>query len=255
MTNTQELTQEQKLAVMALREEGMSREDAIAEVTGCKEPEVEHVDAKPPAQEEEYAEIEAEVVEDEPEQAVVPAAPQRSAITPVQHTYTPDEIDTIRNTVAKGADNNELAMFLHICQVYGLDPFLKEIYYSKEMKTIMSSRDGYLKVAQRDEEFKGMKSAVVFENDAFSMDIMSGIIEHKFKATDRGKIVGAWAMVLHKSREPVMQYVPFSEYDQGRNTWKKYPSAMILKCAEALALKRQFGISGLVTQEEMGGEQ
>lgn len=168
--------------------------------------------------------------------------------------YTREQIETIKNTVAKGATDSELQMFIHICQTYGLDPFLKEIYYSSEMHTIMSSRDGYLKVAQRDPEYMGMKSAVVCSNDTFEMDAVGDIIVHKFKATDRGDIMGAWAMVMHRSRDPVIQYVPFGEYNQKKSTWNKYPSAMILKCAEALALKRQFGISGLVTQEELGAE-
>jgi phage recombination protein Bet len=166
-------------------------------------------------------------------------------------TYSEDQVQTIKNTVAKGANDNELSMFLHICRTYGLDPFLKEIFYSSDMKTIMTSRDGYLKVAQRDPSFKGIKSAVVHENDNFTMDIAANMVEHSFGAKDRGDIVGAWAIVEREGREPVIQYAPFDEYNKGRSTWKQFPSAMICKCAEALALKRQFGISGLVTQEEV----
>jgi phage recombination protein Bet len=209
-------------------------------------------------------EVEVEVLPVEDETPLPPSCnrpvptnkPQKKQMSVVTHpAFTPEQVDTIRNTVAKGASNDELAMFLHICETYSLDPFLKEIYYSPEMKTIMSSRDGYLKVALRDSEFAGMKSAVVCSNDDFSMDVVNNEIKHSFKATERGDIVGAWAMVMHKSRDPVVQYVPFAEYNQKRNTWNKYPSAMIMKCAEALALKRQFGISGLVTSEEMGDEQ
>src|SRR3954451_9991106 len=46
---------------------------------------------------------------------------------------------------------------------------------------------------------------------------------------------------------------PLEEYRKDSPTWKTYPSAMIVKVAEALSLKRQFGISGLVTAEEIGG--
>jgi hypothetical protein len=47
-------------------------------------------------------------------------------------------------------------------------------------------------------------------------------------------------------------FAPFAEYNAPSNgTWKKYPSAMILKVAEAMALKRAFSISGLVTREEL----
>jgi len=48
--------------------------------------------------------------------------------------------------------------------------------------------------------------------------------------------------------------VDFEEYNQpSKDVWRKYPSAMIQKVAEAFVLKRQFGISGMVTQEEIGG--
>lgn len=171
-----------------------------------------------------------------------------AAIQPLE--YTQEQIETIRNTVAKGANENELSMFLHICERYGLDPFLKEIFYSPEMKTIMTSRDGYLKIAQRDNKFRGIKSAAVHENDNFLMNASDGTIEHTFGPTDRGNIVGAWAIVEREEREPVIQFAPFEEYKKNTGVWKNYPTAMICKCAEALALKRQFGITGLVTKEE-----
>ena len=50
-------------------------------------------------------------------------SPQTQAIQ-----WSPDEVTTIRNTVAKGASDNELKMFLHLSQTYGLDPFAKEIW-------------------------------------------------------------------------------------------------------------------------------
>jgi len=46
--------------------------------------------------------------------------------------------------------------------------------------------------------------------------------------------------------------VNFQEYYKpAGNIWKTYPSAMILKVAESIALKKAFSINGLVTQEEM----
>ncbi len=45
----------------------------------------------------------------------------------------------------------------------------------------------------------------------------------------------------------------FNEYNKGgRGVWGQYPSAMIVKVAETMALKRAFSISGLVTEEEIG---
>lgn len=167
--------------------------------------------------------------------------------------YTPKQVETIKNTVAKGISDSELEMFMHLCQVYGLDPFLKEIFYSAKMKTIMTSRDGYLKVAQRDPAFSGIQSMAVCENDDFTIDAVAPTIKHVFGKGDRGKVIGAWAIVHRTRRKPVISYADIREYDTNINSWVKYKSAMICKVAEAFSLKRQFGISGLVTTEEMEG--
>ena len=179
----------------------------------------------------------------------VPAHHKHVPATPVK--FTPEQIDTIRNTVAKGASDNELSMFMHLAETYGLDPFLKEIFYSSQMKTIITSRDGYLKVAQRDPEFDGIQSMAVFENDDFSIDMVNNVVNHSFGKGDRGAVIGAWAVCYRKGRRPVIAYADYNEYNKNNNIWKTYKSAMCCKVAEVFALKRQFGISGLVTQEEM----
>jgi phage recombination protein Bet len=188
-------------------------------------------------------EVEAEIVSD------LPAMPTRSVATPTE--YTDEQIQTISNTVAKGADQNELAMFLHLCTTYGLDPFLKEIFYSSQMKTIMTSRDGYLKIAQRDPAFGGMQSMAVCANDEFELDVINHTVKHKFGQGNRGDVIGAWAIVYRKGRNPVIAYADYAEYNKNNAIWKTYKSAMICKVAESFALKRQFGISGLVTREEI----
>lgn len=187
-----------------------------------------------------------------PHEPYVPALTPRKQITCVTTNYTRDQINTIRNTVAKGADDNELAMFLHLSQTYGLDPFLKEIFYSGQMKTIITSRDGYLKVAQRDPDFEGIQSMAVCKNDDFSVDMVNNVVNHSFGKGERGEVIGAWAVCYRKGRKPVIAYADYAEYNKGNQIWKTYKSAMCCKVAEAFALKRQFGISGLVTEEEMG---
>lgn len=179
--------------------------------------------------------------------------------------FSPEQVDLIKRTVAKGASNDELQLFLTLAGKYGLDPFAKEIWCIKRQKknaqgvyendplapaTIMTSRDGYLKIAQSDPDFDGLKSFVVREGDAFEIDAESDKVLHRFGAK-RGKIIGAWATCYHKRRKPAVCFVDFAEYNAGSQVWQKYPSAMIQKVAEVFVLKRQFSISGLVSQEEM----
>lgn len=167
--------------------------------------------------------------------------------------FTAEQVALVKRTVAKGATDDELSLFLSLARKYGLDPFAKEIWFLKYdgNPTVLTSRDGYLKIALTDPEFDGLKSFVVRENDEFSVDAQHDQVIHKF-GSKRGEILGAWAAAYHKSRRPQICFADFREYNTGRGVWKNYPSAMIQKCAEAFVLKRQFGLSGLVTVEEMG---
>lgn len=178
----------------------------------------------------------------------------------------PRVIDTIRATVAKDANNQELEMFLHLCNQYQLDPFRKEIWFIKyggKDPTIMTSRDGYLKIAQGHPEYNGLVSQEVRENDFFEMQPDKGTVLHRFAQpiSNRGRIVGAWATAFRTGFMPLSIFVNFDEYkgpEKDRygklSIWGKYPSAMIIKVAESFVLKRQFGITGLVTREELDGQ-
>src|SRR3954468_15481053 len=161
-------------------------------------------------------------------------------------------IETIKQTVARGATDAQLQMFLVLAGRYNLDPFLREIWCAQigGQMTVLTSRDGYLKIAQRDPNFDGIVSATVCENDVFEIDPIAPQVKHAFGAK-RGRIIGAYAACFHKQRRPVVCFAPLEEYRKDTPTWKTYPSAMIVKVAEALSLKRQFGISGLVTAEEI----
>lgn len=168
--------------------------------------------------------------------------------------WSKEQIQLIKNTVAKDATDDELAMFLSIASSTGLNPFLKEVWCIKmgSRAVITTSRDGYLKIANNNEHYKGMDSDVVYSNDKF-MKTKNGV-EHSYTA-NRGQIVGAYACVYRDDRDyPAYFFAPFSNYKKG-GTWNEYPHAMIQKVAESMALKRAFSISGLVTEEEIGSEQ
>ena len=167
--------------------------------------------------------------------------------------WTPEQVDTIRNTVAYGANDSELKMFLTLAAKYELDPFAKEIWFvqMRGRNTIITGRDGYLKIANRNPAYDGMTSDVVHAGDKFIKE--GNEIRHAYTLSNRGPIVGAYAMVYRKDRStPSYFFAPFNEYNKGGGVWSQYPSAMIVKVAEACALKRAFSISGLTTEEEVG---
>lgn len=161
------------------------------------------------------------------------------------------EIATIQSTVAKGTTKVELAYFLSLAKSVGLNPFNKEIWCYKDNKgnlLIFSGRDGFLKKAQENSAFNGVRSSEVCENDEFGIDIANNVINHTIKVGDRGKIVGAYAIVFRKGGEPTVEWCEFKTYDKGYNAWKTHPAEMIKKVAESHALKKAFGITGVLVE-------
>lgn len=169
------------------------------------------------------------------------------------HKWTDEEINTIKNTVAKDATDEELKMFLSLASAHGLNPFQHEIWFVKmgDKNVIITARDGYLKIAQNSPHFLGLESDVVYAGDKFLKD--KDGIHHSYTLSNRGAIIGAYAMVYRDDRTvPAYFFAPFSNYNRRGGVWLQYPHAMIIKVAESMALKRAFAINGLVTQEEIG---
>ncbi len=158
------------------------------------------------------------------------------ALTIASRFEQEEVIRTIKDTVCKGATDPQLRMFLEVCKRTGLDPFLKEIWYVAEKGIIMAARDGYLRVANENPNFDGIETRV--ERDTKNIPIK------------------AVCTVWRKDRShPVICEAYYNEYVKQSPVWKQYPSAMISKVAEVLALKRSFAINGVVSEEEVGEHQ
>ena len=141
-------------------------------------------------------------------------------------------VATLKQTVCKGATDAQFRMFVEVCRGTGLNPFLREIWFVPSVG-IMAGRDGYLAVANKHPQFDGMETRV--ERDEKNVPI---------KAT---------CTVWRKDRgHAIICEAYYSEYKKSSDVWQKYPSAMISKVAEVLALKRSFSINGVVTEEEIG---
>jgi hypothetical protein len=183
----------------------------------------------------------------------------------------------VAHTVAQGATPAELQRLLWLADTYGLNPLKNELWFIKQpamqridgqwtyvrrpdgtlsyegsRSLIMTGRDGYLKIARAHADFRSLLSFEVCEGDHFAIDAQQQTICHSY-GTTRGRILGAWARCEREGQAPVICYVNFEEYHRpGNFAWTQYPSAMIKKVAEVIALKRAFAISGLVTKEELG---
>lgn len=169
--------------------------------------------------------------------------------------YTPKQLELIKRTVAKGATNDELAMFVHIAKKAGLDPFMKEIWFYKDNKNntiIFAGRDGKKRNAENSGFLGTLKSGAVHENDEFSIDLVNKTVQHKIVSfANRGELIGAWAICERKDKkEPAIEYVENATYNKGHNTWLSHPDEMLRKVAEDHVLDQLFLINGVYSESE-----
>lgn len=161
--------------------------------------------------------------------------------------FAPEAVAIIKNTVAKGTTDMELAFFLSIAKSVNLNPLNKEIWCYKDTKGNVLSfagRDGFLKRAQESPRWNGMTSFAVYSNDFFEMNVAQGEVKHSPNFKDRGSILGAYAIAKPKGAEyATVEWADFKIYNKGYNTWKSDPDAMIVKVAETHCLKKAFGIT------------
>lgn len=184
-------------------------------------------------------------------------------------TFSKEEKSLIYNRFVAPANGTkeEALHFVEYCETLGLNPLLGDVVFQKfESKygpktTFVTTRDGLMRVAVRDDNYVGPPiSNVVREGDHFEYLPAEGTVIHKF-GQKRGRILGAYAVLYHRQYRPYACWADFAEYFQANAKsqngksyiWDCYPSAMIEKVAEAFALKRQFPIvGGLTTEEEIG---
>ena len=174
-----------------------------------------------------------------------------------------DKVALLRRTIARGATEDELALFVEQCRRTGLDPFARQIYSVRrkqwnsqarayeEAQVIQVSIDGFRLIADRTHKYAGQVGPwwcgpdgdwkEVWLSDEAPAAAKVGVMRHDFHQP-------LYAIALFKS------YVQTNGHGDPISRWKTDPAGMIAKCAEALALRRAFPheLSGLYTTEEMG---
>ena len=188
----------------------------------------------------------------------------RTPVTqPARFAFDNEQLALMKRTVARGADDNAFLLFLELVGRYKLDPFAGQAYLAKmpgkdgeppRYQTIIS-RDGLLAIANRYDEFEGMEGDVIYATDKISRsaDGFTHVYD-EISAAERmtGNIVGAWARCYRTGRRPTFFLAKLASYKRNVKVWDKYPDAMILKVAESMTLRKQFSITGLVPEDEVG---
>lgn len=152
--------------------------------------------------------------------------------------YSPDQLALITSTVAKGATQDELKLFLYRANNLGLDPLkpgqIHFVKYGQGNGSIVVGIDGFRAKAQRTGKLSGIKRGSLRD--------------------EKGNLVGGWAEVYRTDWEhPAREEVPLSEYNTNNSTWRKMPETMIKKVAECAALRMAFpdDLGGVYAPEEM----
>lgn len=162
--------------------------------------------------------------------------------------FTQSELDTIKNTITKGATNEEFSLFIQTCVNAGLNPFLNHIYFIKYGNTmnIQVSVEGVMALAREKEDYKGVDVQLVHENDEFNFNAKSKEIVHNVEFP-RGKVIGGYAVAKREGFEDVVVLMEASEVQQHTNgnnkaMWTKYFNDMFKKHILKRAAKQQYGI-------------
>lgn len=168
---------------------------------------------------------------------------------------TKEQLDVIRQSVCKDLTNTEFYFFMNVCNSLRLNPFLKQVWCIKDRDgkvQIFTARDGYYANAERHKDFGGIQSCEVRKNDEFACNMVTGEVTHNIKdPLNRGDIMGAWAKVMRKGMPARVVFCSLVEYMKpSSNAWRNNPAQMIMKCAEAAALKKQFPLPGVQNEYE-----
>lgn len=173
-----------------------------------------------------------------------------------QFEYEENFVQTVKDTIAKDATDNELRLFLQTAKRTGLDPFARQIFcvkrYSggKEVMSVQISIDGFRAIADRTNKYvPSVEPTYTFDKNG-NLESATAYIK-KFAG-------GCWHEIAATAF--YAEYVQTTTKDGQKRPnamWAKMPRLMLAKCAESLCLRKAFPaeLSGLYTSEEMGTEE
>lgn len=156
-----------------------------------------------------------------------------------------DQVALLKTTIAKGATDDELELFLQVCKLRSLDPFSKQIYLVKrwnsdsgrEEATFQVGIDGFLAIAERTGKYAGQEGPWWCGSDGAWTDVWL------HNSPPRAAKVG----ILRKDfAKPLYAVAHYDELVQtkkdGKPTrfWSRMPANQLAKCAQVAGLRRAF---------------
>lgn len=170
--------------------------------------------------------------------------------------YQRKDIELMKDTIAKGATDEELRFFLQVAKHSGMDPFAKQIYMvkrwsgGKEQMTVQMGIDGFRAQAQATGEYNGSDDPEFgpIEESEYKTTKESGKFKHPAWAK-----VAVWGKGDERPTVSTAYWEEFYPGDAQGHMWRKMPRQMLSKVAESQSLRKRFpkALSGIYTTEEM----
>lgn len=186
--------------------------------------------------------------------------PEHQIVDSGQWAKDREKLDLLKRTICVESTDDEFALFVHVAQKMGLDPFARQIHAvkrynsaaGKEVMSIQVGIDGYRATAQKTGEYAG--------GDDYLFD--EGLTQSQMLQANRKRPVTATATVwriVKGTRCPFTATAGFEEYKATKKDgtlnlfWQNRPFLMLGKCAEALAMRKGFPaeLAGTYTNDEM----
>ena len=163
-----------------------------------------------------------------------------------------EEVGLLNNLFFKSENDGglQLKLFVRVCNHKRLDPFAHQIYpikrwdstLKREITTYQTGIDGYRLIAERTGRYEGQTRPMWCGPDGQWREFWLDRVNPPVAAT-----VGVYRKDF---REPVYAVAHHAEYvqlakdpqgnSQPNSMWRKMPANQLLKCAEALALRKAF---------------
>lgn len=161
----------------------------------------------------------------------------------------------VKTKTGASCSDNDALKFIAMCQAKRLNPFEGDAYLigydtrDGAKFSLITAHQAFLKRAETHPEFDGMESGCIVRDGEHALQEVQGDF------VDEGlELVGGWARVHFKNRKHAMyKRLKLSRYAKGFGVWVDDPAGMIVKCAEADALRSSFPtmLGGLYMREEL----